>query len=441
MRLADQWRLARQLASAQRSQWWSAGRIRSYQEATLVRMMRHAVTSVPYYRRLGLAAESIRRAEDLERFPVIRKRDVQEEPRAFFSGDYDPADCHASRTSGSSGQPTTTYFDNESWLLTRYALKMRRVAATSGLPLLRRVTIVSEQPEEQLGALARAAPSQLRVFFRLQFLSIHSAAERHITRLEQFRPDVIYAFPSYLLELVETAERRGQALPQVPVLSTSSEVLTLAAKRRIETAFGGRVFDVYGSTEFKEVAWQCRAGRYHLNFESVYAEPQPPERTAPVVLSTLCNRAMPLLRFDVGDTARFAREPCPCGRESPCLEEIAGREGDMIELPSGRRLSPYLLTTAIEAHDLVRTYQIVQTADGAFRVDLAIAGDRPSPEWQHRLRAELAGIIAEPAVVALRFVDTIDRSAGGKRSVFLRAPGADPARHQPLPAPHFVPVD
>jgi phenylacetate-CoA ligase len=205
------------------------------------------------------------------------------------------------------------------------------------------------------------------------------------------------------------------------VLCTSSEVLTPAARQRIEAAFGGRVFDVYGSTEFKEVAWQCRAGRYHLNFESVYVALRPPGRTAPLIISTISNRAMPLIRFDVGDTAMFAAGPCPCGRESPCLEQIGGREGDMIDLPSGRRLSPYLLTTAIESHDLVRTYRIVQTSDGAFRVDLAVAGGQPPLDWQERLCAELRRIVAEPAHFTLRFVDAINRSPGGKRSVFVRA--------------------
>jgi phenylacetate-CoA ligase len=424
MKLADQLLVARQLGGSLRSQWWPADRIRSYQEAALVRMMRYAVTHVPFYRRLGLAADTIQRPADLERFPLIRKRDLQQEPQAFLADGFEPTACHASRTSGSSGEPTTTYFDRDSWLLTRYALKMRRVAATAGMPWLRRVLIVSEQPVEQLGAVAQAAPNGLGALFQVRHVSIHTPPEQHLEELERFRPHVIYAFPSYLLDLVEVAERRGQPLPQTKVLCTSSEVLAPSARRRIEAAFRGRLFDVYGSTEFKEVAWQCGVGGYHLNFESVYVEPQHPGPSAPLVLTTLCNRAMPLLRFDVGDTATFAADPCPCGRASPCLEQIAGREGDMIQLPSGRRLSPYLLTTAIEAHDSVRTYRIVQTEADAFRIDLALAGRQSSQDWHGRLCTDLARIIAEPARISVRIVDAIERAPGGKRAVFVRAKSA-----------------
>jgi len=421
MRLADQLRVTQQLVGALRSQWWSAQRIRTYQDAALVRVMRHALTRVPFYRRLNLCADTISGAADLQRFPLIRKRDVQREPRAFLADGHTPATSFEARTSGSSGEPMTTYFDRDSWLFTRYALKMRRVAATGGPLLLRRVLLVSEQHPAQLGTVARAAPHGLGMFFQQRYVSIHTPPELHLDEIERFRPHIIYAFPSYLLDLVVVAERLGRRLPPTNVLYTSSEVLTQPARRRIEESLRGRLYDVYGCTELKEVAWQCGHGPYHLNFESVHIEPQPPGADARLVLTTLCNRAMPLLRFDIGDRAMFHSGPCRCGRAGPCLVEIAGREGEMITLPSGRHLSPYLMTTAIEAHESVRKYQIVQTGSDAFRVDLVLAGERASPDWQDSLCAELAHIAAEPVQFSVRVVDEIDRTPGGKRSVFVRA--------------------
>ena len=137
MRLFDELHAARCLVAGLRSQWWPAARIEAYQEARLVAIMRHALTQVPFYRGLGISAADINQGSDLQRFPLIRKRDVQQEPRAFLADGLVPDELHASRTSGSSGEPMTTYFDRESWLLTRYALKMRRVAVTGGLPFMR----------------------------------------------------------------------------------------------------------------------------------------------------------------------------------------------------------------------------------------------------------------------------------------------------------------
>jgi phenylacetate-CoA ligase len=424
LKVADQLFVAAHLIAAMRSQWWSAEVIRARQQAALVDMLRHAATHVPFYRELGLRAADIHDVQALRHFPLIRKRDIQRQPQAFMAEGFARADLFASRTSGSSGEPTTTWFDREAWLLGKYVLKMRRVAATGGLPLFRRVAIVSELAPQELAAAVGQAPSGLGLFFRQHYLSIHAPPAEHLTQLARFRPHLLYAFPSYLLDLATTAERCGQELPRIATIYTSSEVLTPWARARIEAAFHARVYDVYGSTEFKEVAWQCGAGRYHINCESVFLEPAPAGASAAVVLTTLNNRAMPLIRFDVGDRARFATQRCPCGRASPQLAQIEGREGDMITLPSGRRISPYLLTTAIEVDPSILQYQIVQTAAGAFRVDVVRGPHGAQQDAPLRMRAELARILAEPVELAVCEVADLARAASGKRAVFRRAAAA-----------------
>src|SRR5262249_11393150 len=130
-------------------------------------------------------------------------------------------------------------------------------------------------------------------------VSLYEDLAEHRRVIREFRPDMLYAFPSYLIELLRAYEQAGEPPPRVPLLFTSSELLSENARERIEAGFGGRLFDIYGTTEFKEVAWQCLAGSYHLNFESVYVETPP--GTGTWHLTTLCNRAMPLLRFDTED--------------------------------------------------------------------------------------------------------------------------------------------
>ena len=58
--------------------------------------------------------------------------------------------------------------------------------------------------------------------------------------------------------------------------------------------------------------------------------PAPPGEMGEVVLTGLVNYAMPLIRYRVGDTARFATESCPCGRGMPVIEEIGGRLDDFV---------------------------------------------------------------------------------------------------------------
>ncbi|MDP9082574.1 MAG: hypothetical protein M3N50_02240 [Pseudomonadota bacterium] len=422
MKLRDQAHLMTLALQSLRSQWWSAQRIRETQERALVRIMRHAVANVPFYENLGVPARDINSAADLLRFPLINKRDIQKSPQAFLARGVERSNLQASRTSGSSGQPTTTYFDRSAWLLGKYALKMRRIAATSGISLGRRVMIVSEQTPQQLAAQTGAAISGLRSLFQQRYLSIHTPAADHLPVLGHYNPHILYAFPSYLLDLIATAESLGVALPRVAALYTSSEVLTAAARERIEAAFAAPVYDVYGSTEFKEVAWQCRAHSYHLNFESVYAETLAPGARGALVLSSLCNFAMPLLRFDIGDRALFGPERCACGRESLALSGFEGREGDMITLPSGRRVSPYVLTTAIESEESIIQYRIHQTAPLTFRLDVVVTAPGVSQRWRDRVGAEFDRLLDPGVCFDVREVSRLDRDPSGKRSAFVRTP-------------------
>ena len=143
----------------------------------------------------------------------------------------------------------------------------------------------------------------------------------------------------------------------------------------------------------------------------------------PLILSTLANRAMPLLRFRIGDEAQAAHGRCACGRASPGLESIQGRTGDRITLPSGRRISPYLLTTAIEQDPALVQYRIVETGRGRFRVEL-VGGASPQAGDDDRLRQQLRELCGEEGEFEVTRLEGLARARSGKRSVFLRE-GAD----------------
>jgi phenylacetate-coenzyme A ligase PaaK-like adenylate-forming protein len=129
---------------------------------------------------------------------------------------------------------------------------------------------------------------------------------------------------------------------------------------------------------------------------------------------------MPLLHFDIGDNASFGDEACPCGRAALHMLEFVGREGDAITLPSGRRLSPYLLTTVIESESSILQYRIFHTEPNAFRIDVIVRSAGQSASWQRQVCAELGRVIGEPADFKVREVDALERAPSGKRSVFVR---------------------
>jgi phenylacetate-CoA ligase len=416
MRLTERARLVATTAGLLRSQWRTRREIRAHQDERLIAQLRYAVENVPFYAEIGLSAADIRSPGDLQRFPLVTKADIQDRGERFLSRGLDAGTLFRSRSSGVTGEPTVTYFDDESWLLTKHALKARRVLADTKAPR-QRILIMSELPK------TRPEPSLLRGLARplldLQSMSLTDPIEDNVRTLAAFRPTVIYGFPSYLLALADAAREMGLPMAPTPLIYTSSEVLSEPARRSLAAVYRGRVVDVYGSTEFKEIAVQCPAGRYHINFESVYVESVDDEPNGPprLLVTTLVNKAMPLIRYELGDTGRLKEEECPCGRSSPQIIELQGRLSEMLAFPDGTRVSPYLLTTAIEEHASVKHFRIVHEQPAVLRVETLAApplSDSDRSGIERRLRKLL------PEDVSVRFIALTERGAHRKRRAVSR---------------------
>jgi len=468
------------VAALQRSQWWSADKVQAYQRSRLGRMLAFATAQVPHYRNLGLeqgagfghgksgdggaASNPGQRPtsnpgpcpEDwLQRFPILTKQALQASGDRLLAHGVDKQRLFSSRTSGSTGEPTVSYFDRSAWLMTKYAFKLRRML-NFGLGLGSRVLIVSEASEDKLLADRKAVMPGQGLLFQQHYQSLHTPLSEHVRQIQAFKPHAIYAFPSYFSDLLDYCRSRNVALPRVDVVFTSSEIMPAALSQQLRSFLGARVSDIYGCTEFKELAWQCEAGTYHTNFESAFIECLPgdegiqhgvghghghvPGRGQPetafisladgqangvshgpggVLLTTLVNYASPLIRYRVGDLGELAWERCACGREGPVLRNLAGREVDMLELPDGQRLSPYLLTTAVEDVPGLRQYQFVQTAPARIELRYAMQDGQAAPDHE-LLRARLQNLLQRRMDLGLVPVAAIARTAGGKRKVFVR---------------------
>ena len=427
MRPGDFLTVAASVASLQRSQWRSTEEIRRRQLAALDETLAFALKRVPHYRSAGIEAVPGDPREQLSRFPVLTKRVLQAAGVSMLAEGVDEASAFRSRTSGSTGEPTVTWFDRRTWLQARYAHKLRRMLAY-GLGPGSGVVIVSEADAAQLDQHRKSRLAGAGWLFRQEFLSIRTPLARHVDEILRLEPDALYAFPSYLADFLDHCEREGIELPRLKVVFTSSEMLAPSLRRRLAERFRARVCDIYGCTEFKEVAWQCAAGTYHVNHESVWVECEPPARAGEpghLLLTTLVNRAGPLIRYRVGDLGRLQSVGCDCGREGPALTDLEGREGDMLQLRDGRRFSPYVLTTAIEDVPGLGQYQFVQTsADGLELRYIALDG---SPVDQALLVSRIARLFGDGLQVTAKRVPEILRTPGGKRSVLVREGAAGAA--------------
>lgn len=135
-------------------------------------------------------------------------------------------------------------------------------------------------------------------------------------------------------------------------------------------AFGATIINRYSSEEFSTLAIQC-PGSEHLHatnfFNYIEILDENNRRTEPgqvgrVVVTSLFNPAMPLLRYELGDLASWG-QPCPHGIALPVFEPLITRQRDAYIAPDGSyRVGSFVRTRAV-GEGLVGSYVVVVAPD------------------------------------------------------------------------------
>ena len=85
-----------------------------------------------------------------------------------------------------------------------------------------------------------------------------------------------------------------------------------------------------------------------------------------VVATSLFSRAMPIVRYRVGDVAVRGPECCPCGAAFSTLLDVCGRTIDGFDLGDGRVLHPWEILNVVRARlAWARQLQLVQRSRDA----------------------------------------------------------------------------
>jgi phenylacetate-CoA ligase len=250
-----------------------------------------------------------------------------------------------------------------------------------------------------------------------RFLSLFTPIEEQISWLKRLDPQFLYTMPSTLDALADRLSR--SSVPSLRLAMTSGEVVEEALREKVRRNLGIEIADNYGSTE-AFLAWRCPRGRYHVNAEHVLLQivdpdghPVPAGELGRVLVTTLENRLMPLVRYEIGDYAQASEEACPCGRTLPLLGRIAGRAVQLFQLTDGRLITPWELVVRMRQHGGLRQFQIVQRAVDRYVVRY-VAADPLSEPVRAELAREFEVVIRGGIRVDFEQVDRIPRTATGK---------------------------
>jgi len=234
--------------------------------------------------------------------------------------------------------------------------------------------------------------------------------------LLQERPRYLLSHASNLRALAKRFIERGLAFDSLKEVRSYSEMLPSDLRDLVSDAWSVPVTDMYTANEVGYIALQCPASDcYHVQSDDVLVEVINESGSGAaagmigrVLMTSLHNFVMPLLRYELGDYAEVG-EACSCSRTLPVLTRIMGRTRNMIRLPDGRTCWPGFPLKALTNIPAIRQFRMIQRTLTDIDGELVLQRDLSDIE-KAELRRAIQVRLRYPFNVHLRRVSEINQN-------------------------------
>jgi phenylacetate-CoA ligase len=384
---------------------------------------------IPLYQKLAngrrCRGEKMDFADCFQSLPLITKQDIRREfPRNFLRADVDLQDLidrdvvELERTSGTSEEATPLLLGRGWWnQQEQKALRLNPWVDHTLTLDARRATIVSPMCSSEIcytGTPTREDRTLGGALFvnlsRHPFLWSEAALNRMVREVVKWQPDFLDVDPVYGVLFARYCQRHGIHLPTVKFVLSSYEYLSVVHRRMLQQIFNVPVFDLYGSTETGHLLMEVEPGLMAPSQATAYLEILTPglQDVGRLVVTTLTNDFMPLIRYDIGDLAR--RKVV----ENEFRYELHGRVRDALQDTHGRRVTVRQVDECLTNVEGILHYQLHQTDAGSYVWTYAAMDVPPTEDALAQFKDRLQALMDAPGGVQLGASEVISCEPSGK---------------------------
>ena len=302
----------------------------------LKKLLKYASQDNEFYKKI-IKENGVKDSLDIKQYPILTRELLQKNNHLIISGAY--IDKKYMNTlirqfsSGTTGVPVTTFWDpiqyDKSILniwrrrkkyygisptdkYVRFNLKYYNSLQTDKLYYIKNENILS------INRLSLKSEAGMHEFFEV---------------FEEYRPVWLQISPS-VLEYIYDYDMSiiSREYSYVKYVEFLSEVLTEPIRQKAQRLFpNAAIANMYGSEEMNCIAYECPCGNLHVLEDNVYVECLSEEEVKEagkgrIIITSLYNYSMPLIRYDQGDFVEIVENiKCNCGESGKIISELRGR--------------------------------------------------------------------------------------------------------------------
>lgn len=420
----------------------SDGELEQAVEKKLSKVLENAVLNSEYYRRMDLPRRPGETAKNwLKRFPVLERPLVREHFSSIVIDVLRPEIPSAEvkspqkyswlivKTGGTTGVPTTVVHDanTRDWGRVTRLYGLKQCGFPLGTPYIRLWGSEQDLLKQEISVQQKV----LRALHGEVPLNAFKAREEDLKK----HLEVMSAHSEIknLMAYVDAAAGlamfiRDKNLP-APVFETvmaCAGTVTPEYRKLLEETFSAEVFDKYGSRDCCDLACECSQHKgMHIYSPQAFIEivdengnECPPGKQGRILVTMLNNLSFPMVRYSIGDMSAWLKPgACPCGSPFPLMENVTGREDDMLTTEDGTLQSSVFVRHFVGVslnRQLIREWQLEQTDRGQFIFRYIALNENGLEENLKKLKESFLAVFGASSRIEMTRVQEIPLSPTGK---------------------------
>jgi phenylacetate-CoA ligase len=351
---------------------------------------------VPAYRYVP----KIDKVQDL---PFLEKDDIRRNGMAYLSTNFTPDDLWAKKTTGSSGPPLTVFYSAE-FYFDLLLLSIQKVTLTAGIadddrPIFclaisgnRSCTeYVAVEPSRPIGLVAQILVEENKP----------ESFRRALRMIRALRPVCVSSKPTIYEILCSLVDRELDPASAPEIIVSGGAEMSPYLREELARCLSGKVIDTYGMTEFGLIASESDEGEMLIDTSGVTVEvldeqgrSVPSGQVGELVISSIRNTAMPLLRYKTQDMGAL-------DSTGTRLKRFSGRKIQCFRLEGGALFSPTFFNDLFSRFGEVGEFQLIQKQISQFELLIDLKrGVATDPNLLERVSAYIADSIPGRPIVS-----------------------------------------
>ncbi|OQB43901.1 MAG: Phenylacetate-coenzyme A ligase [Parcubacteria group bacterium ADurb.Bin159] len=395
------------------------------QNKYLENLILHSYYNVPYYRKIFGEINIVKNNQvDLSKFgkiPILTKDLIRKNQKDLISKDYKKRKHYWNSSGGSTGEPLKLLQDEtyRKWSNATEAYYYNNMLNINERIVKKILLWGSERDlfEGSIGFRAKISNWLNNRITLNSFKMTEKDIKSYIDIINSSKPKLIRGYAGSLYELCKYAERKNLKIYTPKILISAAETLRDEMREKIEKIFKTKLYDFYGSREVGAMAGECKNNFMHIfmfnNYMEILDMNNQPAEEGKIIITNLHNYSMPLIRYEIGDTAIGDPKQCQCKNILPTLKKITGRITDHFVLKDETLIYGEYFTHLFYLKEWVKTFQVIQEDYEKIKI-LMVLEKKINTNDKKDIENKIRLVMGQNCQINWEFVKDIPKTPQGK---------------------------